>query len=106
MITLHVADFQVDAVLGHGPLLTRLTGNAFSLNNWNVVAIFFSGDLKAQIAMHRRDGVITGPITNDIELLVVTRLRRSQSKVCSGTAAAHELLGTSRQRLLASPTIV
>ena len=75
MIALHVADFQVDAVLGHGPLLARLTGNAFSLNNWNVVTIFFGGDLKAQIAMHRRDGVITRAITDDIELLVIARTR-------------------------------
>ena len=75
MIALHVADFQVDAVLGHGPLLARLTGNAFSLNNWNVIAIFFSGDLQTQITMHRRDGVIACAITDDIELLVITRIR-------------------------------
>ena len=75
MIALHVADFQVDAVLGHGPLLARLTGNAFSLNHRNVVAKFFGGDLKAQIAMHRRDGVITRAITDDIELLVIARTR-------------------------------
>src|SRR6266480_4386083 len=74
-LTLHVTYFQIDAELGHGPLLARLTRNAFSLNNRVAIAKFFVRNLKTQIAVHGRNSVITSSVARYMELLVITRIR-------------------------------
>src|SRR5437773_10451111 len=52
-IILDVAYLQIDAKLGHGPLLTDLTGDTLSLQNRGAAGNFFAGDFQAQITMGR-----------------------------------------------------
>ena len=72
-IVLDVAYFQIDAKLGHGPLLAELTGNALSLQNRSAAANFFDGNFQTQITVRRRNCVITRAVAGDIKLLIVAR---------------------------------
>src|SRR6266404_2304205 len=70
-IILYVTYFQIDAKLGHGPLLADLTGAALRLQNRRAAANFLAGNFQAQITMRRRYCVITRSVTDDIEFLIV-----------------------------------
>src|SRR5438046_6480202 len=67
---------QVDAILGHGPLLADLIGGAGILLNRRSIRILIWKDLQTQITMGSANRVITSSVSDDIKLLVVTGINR------------------------------